>query len=382
MRTFAQKPNPTQQTSFAVLPTPQLTLHGRVFPFRSDHSHTTSIIQTKLSISTPGDESEQEADRFAEQVMRQPKPQLQRTCTEGESGSKCQDEKPEDKDEQLQPKRVGSNASSNTPVPGSVNAVLASPGQPLDSAARAFMEPRFGHDFSRVRVHTDAMAAQSARDVNALAYTVGQNLVFDRGQYEPGTEAGKRLLAHELTHVIQQGSSLALQRYTVPSNLPCTSVVSWMKNNSPHKPEWAATKCNYQFPPNIPYSWKPLKNGTVEVTVTADDTRAITVDCPIDRPEWTPDERPNQAAEAAAFALMRTALDAHEAAHQKIGQTWKDTLEARYKALAFTLIVPTKDDAAAAVSAKGKEKAADWMAEAQKAQDAIDPAKGIVLACP
>ena len=90
-------------------------------------------------------------------------------------------------------------------VPPIVHEVLRSPGQPLDPATRAFMEPRFGHDFGAVRVHTDARAAQSAQSVNALAYTVGRDLVFDAGQYAPHTREGKSLMAHELTHVVQQG---------------------------------------------------------------------------------------------------------------------------------------------------------------------------------
>ncbi|MGB9632210.1 MAG: DUF4157 domain-containing protein [Chloroflexaceae bacterium] len=90
-------------------------------------------------------------------------------------------------------------------MPPIVHEVLRSPGQPLDAETRAFMEPRFGHDFSRVRVHTDARAAESARAVNALAYTVGRDVVFGAGQYAPGASAGRRLLAHELAHVVQQG---------------------------------------------------------------------------------------------------------------------------------------------------------------------------------
>lgn len=89
-------------------------------------------------------------------------------------------------------------------VPSVVHEVLRSPGQPLDRATRAFMEPRFGHDFSQVRVHTDARAAKSAQAVNALAYTVGRDVVFGAGQYVSGTNEGRRLLAHELTHVMQQ----------------------------------------------------------------------------------------------------------------------------------------------------------------------------------
>lgn len=89
-------------------------------------------------------------------------------------------------------------------VPAIVHEVLATPGQGLDSATRSFMEPRFGHDFSQVRVHTDPCAAKSAQAVSALAYTFGQQIVFGAGQYTPRTRAGKHLLAHELAHILQQ----------------------------------------------------------------------------------------------------------------------------------------------------------------------------------
>ena len=100
-------------------------------------------------------------------------------------------------------RRATSHAGPAT-VPPIVNEVLHSPGQPLDTATRAFMEPRFGYDFSRVRVHADAKAAESARAVDAQAYAVGRDVVFGAGQYAPGTYTGKGLLAHELTHVVQQ----------------------------------------------------------------------------------------------------------------------------------------------------------------------------------
>src|SRR5215472_18998624 len=93
----------------------------------------------------------------------------------------------------------------NTPeVPASVYEVLGTEGQSLDSETLSFMEPRFGHDFSQVRIHADERAAESAQAVNARAYTLGQDVVFGQGQYRPGTTAGKRLLSHELTHTIQQ----------------------------------------------------------------------------------------------------------------------------------------------------------------------------------
>jgi uncharacterized membrane protein YgcG len=103
--------------------------------------------------------------------------------------------------------RRSTNRAEPNMLPPIVHEVLRSPGQPLDPATRAFFEPRFGHDFSRVRVHTDAQAAKSTRAMNALAYTVGQNVVFGADQYAPGIATGKSLLAHELSHVIQQQKS-------------------------------------------------------------------------------------------------------------------------------------------------------------------------------
>jgi hypothetical protein len=95
--------------------------------------------------------------------------------------------------------------AERTEVPPSMYEVLRSAGQPLDPGTRAFFERRFGYDFSRVRVHTDAKAAESARAVNALAYTVGPDIALAPGQYASRTNKGQRLLAHELAHVVQQG---------------------------------------------------------------------------------------------------------------------------------------------------------------------------------
>ena len=89
-------------------------------------------------------------------------------------------------------------------VPPIVHDVLRSPGQPLDAHTRAFMEPRFGHNFGQVRVHTDSKAVEASQAVSALAFTVGDEVVFGAGQYRPGTTEGANLLVHELTHVVQQ----------------------------------------------------------------------------------------------------------------------------------------------------------------------------------
>ena len=130
---------------------------------------------------------------------------LQRKCAcSGTHG--LSDDREERRTKKLQRKTTQRSTSGTqfSEVPPIVHEVLRSPGRPLDAATRAFMEPRFGYDFSRVRVHTNARAAESAGAVDASAYAVGNHLVFDAGRYSPRTSAGQKLLAHELAHVIQQ----------------------------------------------------------------------------------------------------------------------------------------------------------------------------------
>jgi hypothetical protein len=171
-------------------------------------------LQAKLRVNTPGDQYEHEADRVAEQVFRMPEPRrtvsavsgasgsLQRKCACGGTCSKCQGEEPDYEHKRLQMKSVGPNAAAGIPAPPIVHQVLRSPGQPLDAATRSFMEPRFGRDFSEVRVHADDKAAESARAVGAKAYTVGSEIVLG----EDG-KTDQRIMAHELAHTIQQGSA-------------------------------------------------------------------------------------------------------------------------------------------------------------------------------
>jgi hypothetical protein len=135
---------------------------------------------------------------------------LQRKCacggTSGPNGE-CEECRKKREFKVLQ-RRTGHSSSLIEPcsqVPPIVHEVLRSTGQPLDAQTRALMEQRFGHDFGQVRVHVDAPASESARTVNAVAYTVGRDVVFDAGQYAPRTSKGRRLLTHELTHVVQQG---------------------------------------------------------------------------------------------------------------------------------------------------------------------------------
>ncbi len=130
---------------------------------------------------------------------------LQRKCA---CGSKLDSTEPCDdcfqKETTLQ--RRATNDDQQAGVPNIVQDVLRAPGQPLNSSARAAIEPYFGHSFGQVRVHTDGPAADSAKSVNALAYTVGDHIVFAAGQYSPSSISGMKLLTHELTHVVQQQS--------------------------------------------------------------------------------------------------------------------------------------------------------------------------------
>jgi hypothetical protein len=119
--------------------------------------------------------------------------------------------------------------SGLTGAPPIVHEVLRTQGQPIDPAARAFLEPRFGTDFSRIRVHSDEKAGDAARAVDALAYTVGRHLVFGEGQYSPDTTSGRHLLAHELAHSIQQESAAdtggAIQRQAAVVDIPSSEEV-------------------------------------------------------------------------------------------------------------------------------------------------------------
>jgi len=147
------------------------------------------------------------AHQTAQATQAKPAPAgglLQRRCACGQhtmAGSECAECRNK-REATLQRAAISSPPVGQAPP--LVHDVLRTPGQPLDAGTRAFMEPRFGHDFSGVRVHADLRAAESAQAVNALAYTVGRDVVFGAGQYAPGTSAGRRLMAHELTHVVQQ----------------------------------------------------------------------------------------------------------------------------------------------------------------------------------
>lgn len=173
------------------------------------HPPAAAAVRTKLAINARGDESEREADRLSEQVMRMPEPGPRHACACGGVCPRCRASQHGLGRGIVQPMRMGTGGARETALPPVVDEALRSPAQALDPRASRFFGPRFGHDFAGVRVHADARAAESARALNARAYTVGRDVVFARGEYQPATPGGRRLLAHELAHVVQQSGAAA-----------------------------------------------------------------------------------------------------------------------------------------------------------------------------
>jgi hypothetical protein len=178
-------------------------------------------MKSELTVGAPGDRYEREADAVADRVMAMPEPTVQRQELEEEEPPKVQAQVEED-DELARAKP----SREERPVRGAVSAaklhVATCPGAPLAPAAREFFEPRFGRDFGGVRVHTCDDAVGMCKGLNAQAFTYRNNIFFNRGKYEPGTSSGKRLLAHELAHTMQQGKGVPpIQRRVPEANVSC-----------------------------------------------------------------------------------------------------------------------------------------------------------------
>lgn len=202
------------------------------------HPESFHAVQPKLKVNKPGDAYEQEAESIAEKIMRMQegvispvKPsQLQHPPINGTFTEREEIKDPKEKDgrqpEPIHHRIMGNFASGGEDekvkrggfqrnvnqgrlpaISDSVEQALQTQGQPLDVPTRAFMEQRFGLDFGKVRIHNDAVAHRSAKEINALAYTHGNHVVFGEGQHRPGSHDGRSLLAHELVHVVQQGAA-------------------------------------------------------------------------------------------------------------------------------------------------------------------------------
>ena len=234
MKTTAEKSSTVSKNHLAIVPGREV---AAFIPARS--------VQAKLTVNKPGDAQEKEADQMAQQVMQPAAPvmqkqedevqrmpseeeeQVQRMATEEEeqvqrmaSGEeeeqvqrKCTDcEKEEESPaEKIQRSPTSANAGGSVAAPPIVSEVTATSGERMDSGTQGYMEQRFGADFSGVRVHTDSKAQQSADAISAHAYTYKNHIAFAKGKYEPHSQSGKTLLAHELTHVVQQTGQVQRQ---------------------------------------------------------------------------------------------------------------------------------------------------------------------------
>jgi hypothetical protein len=233
------------------------------------------FLQRELLIGASNDPLEQEADRVADLVMRAPThsapPRIQRFAGRATEGTET--------------------------APPSVDRVLASSGRPLNTTLQQKMERRFGHDFSRVRVHSGAAAEQSAREVNANAYTAGHNIVFGAGRFMPGTHRGRHLIAHELTHVVQQAGSRAtgIQRQPadpqlqqpptiaanateiVPTGTPGTNTTTLTITGAPKTAYDVGVTVTASRGHSHTAPGRPLGGITPSATVTTDDDGTATV---------------------------------------------------------------------------------------------------------
>jgi Domain of unknown function (DUF4157) len=198
---------------------------------------SSGAIQAKLRVSHPGDADELEADRVADRVVSSTdQPTIHRKCKCEGGGASCPACEEEEVEEAKGIHRKAKPASSDS---GAVRADFlpsSSPGQPLDSSIRSSMEPHFGRDFGDVRIHADAEADEAARQIDAVAFTHGSDIYFGKGIYNPTSGEGRRVLAHELTHVVQQGRrgnlSPGPSRSTTAADGPSRNVATYAESGA------------------------------------------------------------------------------------------------------------------------------------------------------
>lgn len=162
-----------------------------------------------LKISQPNDPAEIEADQIADRVMRMPvgDSKLVQNAVNADKTIHRACDTSDDKGDKIQGKALSVLGNIPSQTSAHVQHAIGSGGHPLDPQMRSFFEPRLGYDLSSVRIHTDSTAGQSARAIDARAYTLGSNIVFGSGEYKPESETGRHLIAHELAHVLQQNGS-------------------------------------------------------------------------------------------------------------------------------------------------------------------------------
>jgi hypothetical protein len=243
-RLLQVNPESIENSSTATLP----NRFGHSFSRISVFPKAPTKLQAKLTVNTPGDQYEQEADRVADRVVNTPDsalgvngtrgPAVQRACMECEEkarrmpeeaerqqmpqgdeelqrmpeGEEERQQMPQDEEEMMQLKASPHHKQSVPITTSRTIQAMRSGGQPLPKSLRNYLEPRFGHEFSQVRLHTDDRAIQASKEIGAKAFTLGKHIAFGERQFQPHSKEGKRLIAHELTHVVQQNSVSGLSQ--------------------------------------------------------------------------------------------------------------------------------------------------------------------------
>ena len=184
--------------------TPGVPKEGQRSLFNFEQQSSALPLQAKLTIGQPEDQYEQEADRVATQVVEQIHAPAIAQSNQGQSVQR-QEEKPEGLQTKpiLQRREVSAGGEASTELESAINNEKGS-GQPIEASLQESMGQAMGADFSQVRVHTDAQSDQLNQSIQAKAFTAGQDVFFRQGAYEPGSRGGQELIAHELTHVVQQ----------------------------------------------------------------------------------------------------------------------------------------------------------------------------------
>ncbi len=250
-------------------------------------------IQPQLKIGAPNDKYEQEADRVADEVMRMPESQVQRqvepmeeeeemvqtqpiadtiqrkcaACEEEETLQRMEME--EEEEETLQTKTQGGGVSAVMPgIQSGISRLRQGGGVALPASTRSFMESRFGHDFTGVKVHTDSQAANLSRSVNARAFTVGRDVFFNKGEFQPNTSSGMRLLAHELTHTLQQSPRVIHRKgENVPGSQAVFDFAQLIVNGAFNSSEFAEALATEDFT-NL--QLRDLKERVLDLQTTSD----------------------------------------------------------------------------------------------------------------
>jgi hypothetical protein len=269
-------------------------------------------VHAKLTVSQPGDPDEEEADRVADAVVsRSAIPTIQRkcdACADGKPCGKCEEE-------DVHAKREARGSAVPAHLVGRAVNVVNSGGVPLPGSLRATYEPRFGRDLSSVKLHLGAEAGASARAIGARAYTVGQNIAFAPGEYQPGDRDGQRLLAHELTHVAQDSVGPTDQSSRIGRDLRVARDTAPTKTLTPGPPPESAPvpAITPQYRNTKVATWTGFVDtsvrsdqllGEVAISRYAEPIGAIPVS--ITRPGWTPGHYATEAAALAAIGAAGT----------------------------------------------------------------------------